>query len=81
MGDDATGRQDAVWDAAWTWVLRQHENPDLPEPLKLEFVQWLAADPRHRVVYEEAAKLWLLAGLVPPANDIDGPGVPGPKES
>jgi transmembrane sensor len=74
MGDDdTTRRQDVVWDTAWAWVQRQHETPDLAEPLKAELVRWLAADPRHRTVYEEASKLWLLSGLVPPVNDVETP--------
>ena len=76
MGDDTNRRQDAVWETAWTWVQRQHENPSLPEPQKAELIRWLAADPRHRAVYEEASKLWLLAGLVPPVNDVGAPDAP-----
>jgi ferric-dicitrate binding protein FerR (iron transport regulator) len=79
MGDNSNPRNDPVWDAAWAWVQRQHEDPHLDEPAKAELVRWLAADPRHRAIYEEASRLWLLAGLVPPVNDIEAPDddIPG----
>ena len=31
---------------------------------------WLLAEPAHRRAYDKAARLWLLAGFVPPANDF-----------
>jgi transmembrane sensor len=74
MGDDANPQRDPTWDTAWTWVQRQHETPELDAHALAELARWLAADPRHRVAYEEASKLWLLAGLVPPVNDIEIPG-------
>ncbi|AVQ84865.1 MULTISPECIES: FecR/PupR family sigma factor regulator [unclassified Variovorax] len=65
---------DPVWQAAWTWVRRQHEQRgSLDGATRDEFMQWLAADPLHRKTHEEAARLWLLVGLVPPANDVPPP--------
>jgi ferric-dicitrate binding protein FerR (iron transport regulator) len=65
--------QDPLWDTAWAWVQHQHENPDLDEPSRAELARWLAADSRHVAVYEKACRLWLVAGMVPPANDIESP--------
>jgi ferric-dicitrate binding protein FerR (iron transport regulator) len=65
---------DPVWQAAWAWVRRQHEQRgSLDDATRDEFMQWLAADPLHRKTYDEAARLWLLVGLVPPANDVPPP--------
>jgi ferric-dicitrate binding protein FerR (iron transport regulator) len=67
--------QDPVWQAAWTWVRHQHaQRGSLDDAARDdEFMQWLAADPLHRKAYDEAARLWLLVGLVPPANDVPPP--------
>lgn len=62
--------QDPIWQAAWAWVRRQHEPGGFAAEARLEFVQWLAADANHRQTYEEAARLWLLVGLVPPSSDL-----------
>jgi transmembrane sensor len=74
MADEMDTQQDPAWDAAWAWVFRQHEDRELDEPAKAELVRWLAAHPRHRAIYDEACRLWLMAGLVPPANQVDIPG-------
>jgi len=71
---------DPVWQIAWTWVRRQHERGGLGEAAGKELAQWLAADPLHRKTYDEAARLWLLVGLVPPANDVPAPD-DGPDDS
>jgi ferric-dicitrate binding protein FerR (iron transport regulator) len=65
---------DPVWQAAWTWVRRQHERGGLDDAARGELARWLAADPVHRKTHGEAARLWLLVGLVPPANDVPSPG-------
>lgn len=65
--------RDPIWQAAWAWVRRQHEPGGLDDTARLEFAHWLAADPIHRKTYEEAARLWLMVGLVPPANDVPDP--------
>jgi len=64
---------DPVWQAAWTWVRRQHERGGLGDAERDELARWLAANPLHRKTYDEAGRLWLLVGLVPPANDLPAP--------
>ena len=64
-----------AWETAWGWVLRQHEERELGEPVRAELARWLAADPRHLAVYEEACRVWLMAGFLPPVNPIEIPGV------
>lgn len=76
MGNPDSRQQDPVWDAAWAWVLRHHEEKYLNEDTTRELAQWLSADPSHRKAYDEASRLWLLAGFVPPVNDIEIPGTP-----
>jgi ferric-dicitrate binding protein FerR (iron transport regulator) len=58
-------RNDAQWNAAWGWVIREHEQP-LDEAARAELVAWLKADPAHLEHYEEACRIWLAAALVPP---------------
>ncbi len=65
---------DPAWDSAWAWVRRQHQPDGFNEVAQREFVSWITADSQHKVLYEKAAKLWLLTGLVPPANDVPIPG-------
>ncbi|WP_255406871.1 DUF4880 domain-containing protein [Rhodoferax sp. OV413] len=65
--------QDPIWQSAWTWARRQHEGASLDDATCAELAQWLAADPMHRKTFDEAARLWLLVSLVPPANDIPLP--------
>lgn len=72
--------QDPVWQAAWTWVRRQNERAGLDDTAREEFAHWLAADPVHRKTYDEAGRLWLLVGLVPPANEIPVPDAGEPGE-
>lgn len=77
MGSD-TNHSDPVWDLACSWVLRQHEGETFDAAAQAELVQWLEADPAHRKAYDEVSRLWLLAGFVPPVNDIDHPDDPPP---
>lgn len=79
MGDDINPKQDPTWDAAWSWVLRQHERENFDANAQAELAQWLAADAAHRQAYDKAGRLWLMVGLVPPANDIDIPGATAPE--
>lgn len=58
---------EALWNAAWEWVIREHEQP-LDDAVRAELLAWLKADPRHPQYYEEAHRVWLAAALVPP-ND------------
>ena len=56
---------DPVWQAALDWVLgaqQQALNPQTASAL----AAWLAQSPAHRAAYEEASRVWLLTGLVPP---------------
>jgi transmembrane sensor len=61
-------RDDPVWDAAWEWIVREHEQP-LDTTVRQQLVAWLAESPSHRKAYDEAAHIWLLAGLIPPPDD------------
>ena len=74
MRDNVNPNQDPVWDIAWSWVLRLHERETFDARAKTDLAQWLAADATHRQAYDKAGRLWLMAGLVPSANDIDVPG-------
>lgn len=62
-------RDDPVWSAAWSWVIREHEQP-LDEVARSELVAWLKANPLHLASYEEASRIWLAAALVPAPPDV-----------
>ncbi|HSI49095.1 MAG TPA: DUF4880 domain-containing protein [Ideonella sp.] len=47
--------------------------PDLPAAEQAALVAWLNQAPGHGAAYERASKVWLMAGLVPPVNDIELP--------
>jgi len=66
-----TERDDPTWQTAWAWVSREHEQTLAPQA-RAEMIAWLQADPLHRKAYDDAARLWLLVGLVPPVNDLPG---------
>ena len=55
---------DQVWHAAVEWVIREHESLSPTE--REELIGWLNMNPAHRKAYDEASRLWLLTGLVPP---------------
>lgn len=76
MGNEPDSKPDPAWDRAWSWVLRQHERETFDATAQAELAQWLQADPAHRQAYDKASRLWLLAGFVPPVNDIDMPEGP-----
>lgn len=61
-------RADPIWDRAWEWIVREHQQP-LDEAARAELVAWLKADPYHLRTYQEAARLWLAAAMVPPPED------------
>lgn len=65
--------QDVVWSTAWQWVQREHDREHFDDAARAGLVEWLSADASHRKAYDKASRLWLLAGLVPPANDIGDP--------
>lgn len=69
---------DPVWEMAWSWLMRQHERATFDAAAHEDLTQWLASSAEHRRVYAQANHLWLLSGLVPPANDIDPPLSDGP---
>lgn len=62
-------KQDPIWDAAWRWVRREYNQEDFGLAEQAELRAWLGSGPTHRTAYDNAAKLWLLVGLVPPAVD------------
>jgi len=66
--DNQANRDDPAWQTAWNWVLREHERP-LDAGEQSELIQWLKADPAHYRDYEEASRIWLLSGLVPPDGE------------
>lgn len=61
---------DPIWNTAWDWVQREHDSESFGEAARAEMTAWLLAAPAHRQAYDKAARLWLLAGFVPPANDF-----------
>lgn len=76
MGNGIDSNSGQAWDAAWSWIMRQHERDHFDATAQAELSQWLQAHPSHREAYDKASRLWQLAGLVPPANDIDIPDCP-----
>jgi len=60
-------QDDPIWSTAWQWVQREYDRERFDAAAQKEMTAWLVADPRHRKAYERAARLWLLAGIVPPA--------------
>lgn len=58
---------DQHWQTALDWIQREHENA-LDESAQAELAAWLKASPDHLKAYEEARRVWLAAGLVPPAG-------------
>lgn len=57
-------QNDPIWQTAVDWVLRTHER-SLYENAAAALAAWLDHDSMHRATYEEAARVWLLTGLVP----------------
>lgn len=80
MGEKVNPKQDPVWDIAWSWVMHQHERQTFDAAVEAELARWLAADPTHRQAYDKARRLWLMAGLVPPASDIYIPSCTEPDD-
>lgn len=77
-GGQVMSKQDPVWDIAWSWVVRQHEEQGLDDVGRAGLAHWLAQDPAHVRAYDKAGRLWLMAGLVPPRNEVDGAGDASP---
>jgi ferric-dicitrate binding protein FerR (iron transport regulator) len=61
---------DAAWQAALDWVMAQHESPE-DASLREALAAWLGESPAHRAAYEEARRVWLLTGFVPPMDTSD----------
>jgi ferric-dicitrate binding protein FerR (iron transport regulator) len=61
---------DPIWNTAWDWVQREHDRESFDEAARAAMTAWLLAEPAHRLAYDKAARLWLLAGFVPPVNDV-----------
>jgi transmembrane sensor len=68
-------RDDALWNAAWKWVIREHEEP-LDDSARAQLAAWLKADPAHLKHYEDAHRVWLGAALIPPTDDDSSGGNP-----
>jgi len=75
---NSSERDDPVWQAAWSWVQREHEK-SVDAAAREQLNNWLQADTAHRRAYEEASGLWLLAGLVP-ARHLGTGGADGSSE-
>lgn len=56
---------DRPWNAAWEWVVREHEQRPLGEAAHAELVAWLNADPANLKSYRHARRIWLAVVLVP----------------
>ena len=69
MADSKHQDQDGVWHAAVEWVIREHESLSAAE--REELINWLNMNPAHRKAYDEASRLWLITGLVPPSAPAD----------
>lgn len=76
MGSTEHDHHDPIWEAAWAWVVRHHEDKYADDATTQALAQWLAADPRHCDAYQKASRLWLMAGLVPPVGDVGIPDAP-----
>ena len=73
MVDDMTPNEVSIREIAWSWVVRQHEWNTFDAAAQAELVRWLAADPAHKRAYDKAGRVWLMAGLLPPSDDIETP--------
>ncbi|WCM94329.1 DUF4880 domain-containing protein [Acidovorax sp. NCPPB 2350] len=71
--------EDPVWEAAWAWVQREYDRECFDDEARAQMTAWLLADPLHRQRYDEAAHLWMLAGMVPRRSTQQdaGPAQPG----
>lgn len=58
---------DAHWQTALDWITLQHQGELTPER-QAELAAWLRADPAHRQAYDEANRVWLITGLIPPST-------------
>lgn len=70
MWERTSSSPNSVWDAAWQWVLRQHDEGFEDPQFNAALHDWLRADPAHGRAYDQASRIWAIAGLVPPVNDM-----------
>jgi ferric-dicitrate binding protein FerR (iron transport regulator) len=71
MAQEQQDQDDPIWRTAWAWVRRERDREDFDDAARADMVAWLLADPAHRKAYEKAARLLLLAGLVPARLDVE----------
>ncbi len=64
----STSDEDPLWREALDWVMREHEDV-LDERELARLRGWLAKSPAHREAYEQAHRLWLITGLIPPSDN------------
>ncbi|WP_038492829.1 FecR/PupR family sigma factor regulator [Janthinobacterium agaricidamnosum] len=64
---NSTPASEGLWQIALDWVLLQHEG-ELSAAAQAELTAWLSAAPAHRAAYDEASRVWLATGLVPPST-------------
>jgi ferric-dicitrate binding protein FerR (iron transport regulator) len=76
MGDKEHHQHDPVWDAAWGWVTRLHEEKPGREDTAQALAAWLQEAPSHRDAYDKASRLWFLSGFAPTAHGVDAPDSP-----
>lgn len=67
MDNDPDG-DDAVWQVAFDWLMREHEEMLSAEDRETLHA-WLAASSQHRRVFHEAERLWLLTGMIPCSDE------------
>lgn len=65
------GITDVAWQRAVDWIMREHES-SFDNLARVELSEWLAEDPVHRKAYQEARTIWLITGLIPAADELDG---------
>ncbi|TDY89196.1 MULTISPECIES: FecR/PupR family sigma factor regulator [Herbaspirillum] len=68
MNDTHSLNQTACREAAWYWIQRQHEAGPHDRDVAAALQDWLQADPTHQAAYQEAARIWAVAGLVAPSR-------------
>ncbi|QNI03777.1 DUF4880 domain-containing protein [Halomonas sp. SH5A2] len=67
---DNNSGDDAVWQTALDWLMREHEQT-LSDADREALRAWLAASSQHRQVFHEAEQIWLLTGMIPRSDERD----------
>ncbi|WP_431262107.1 DUF4880 domain-containing protein [Roseateles chitinivorans] len=74
-------QDDPVWSAAWTWVQREFDREHFDDAARQALARWMAEDPEHARLHQQATRLWALAGQVPSrALDPDDTAARDPRE-